>query len=151
MRKPKFLCVILALFLLALGGCGTTEAERVAPELETVAAELAYVVNDVSWFSDFSVQGDKVYITCVVAVECSEATELQIYGDFREDEGKLLKNSLLLGHLGDDADDLQSTAALPRGKTELHVTFIGDFAGTDQKQNRLLPQLYLVPPVQSDE
>ena len=151
MRKPKFLCVILALCLLALGGCGTAEAERGAPELETVAAELAHVVDDASWYSDFSVQGDKVYITCVVTVECSEATELQIYGDFREDEGKLLKNSLLLGQLGEDINSLQSTAALPRGKTELRVTFIGDFAGTAQKQNRLLPQLYLVPPAQSDK
>ena len=79
------------------------------------------------------------------------APELQIYGDFREDAGKLLKNPLLLGQLGDDSNRLQSTAALPRGQTELRVVFVGDFAGTDQKQNRLLPQLYLVAPAQTDK
>ena len=150
MRKTKLLCVTLALLLLAsAGGCGTAEDD--AARLETVAPELAHVVDDASWYSDFSVQGDKVYITCVVTVECSEATELQIYGDFREDAGKLLKNPLLLGQLGEDSNSLQSTAALPRGQTELRVVFVGDFAGTDQKQNRLLPQLYLVPPAQSDK
>lgn len=150
MRKTKLLCVTLALLLLAsAGGCATAEDD--AAGLETVAPELAHVVDDASWYSDFSVQGDKVYITCVVTVACSEATELQIYGDFREDAGKLLKNPLLLGQLGDDSNRLQSTAALPRGQTELRVVFVGDFAGTDQKQNRLLPQLYLVAPAQSDK
>ena len=149
MRKIKFLCVLLAALLLALAGGRGVAAETAG--LETVAPELAHVVDDASWYSDFSVQGDKVYITCVVTVECSEATELQIYGDFRKDAGKLLKNPLLLGQLGEDINSLQSTAALPRGQTELRVVFVGDFAGTDQKQNRLLPQLYLVPPAQSDK
>ena len=141
-------CKVLLCWLLAavclLGGCGVADAAAQTVELETVAPEKAQVCMDASWFSDFDVLDEEVYIKCIVTVECTESMRLQIYGFFPEDEGKLLKDPLLPGQFGTSPDSLQNTAELSPGKNELQIYFIGTFAGNKQKQTRLLPTLYLI-------
>lgn len=145
MKHKIIFCIVIIAIAFSITACSNANNETGFPaELETIAQEKVCVSESDSWFSDFYVLNDKVYIECVVTVECSEATSIQLYGCFPKDEGKLLKDALLLGQFGDSMDSLQDTAELPAGTTELHVYFIGDFAGTNQKQDRLLPTLYFV-------
>lgn len=142
-RILSYIAIIVIIF--AITACNNVNNKVDFPaELETVAQEKVCVAESDSWLSDFYVLNGEAYIKCIITVECSEATEIQLYGYFPKDEGKLLKEALLLGQFGDSTDSLRGTAELPTGTTELHVYFIGDFAGTNQKQDRLLPLLYFV-------
>ena len=145
MKINKIICIATIVLLLLAAGCGSTDGSAAGDvTLETVSPERAHILTDASWFSDFSVQGNTVYLKCMLVIECVETTVVRIYGSFPKDAGRLLTESLLPGGFGDDTAHLRDTSTLLPGQNELTVFFVGTFAGSAQKQDRLLPVLYLV-------
>jgi hypothetical protein len=102
------------------------------------------IINKESYYSNYIIDGDKVYIECELAFNNLRETEttIELYADFPDDvELGLLKNAKIMGY---HDDLLTSTFSLPEGKTRIFVVFIGDFAGTNQKHDRNLPNITIV-------
>ena len=97
-----------------------------------------------SFYSDYSVKGDKVYIYCTVFIKNNSQNEKNVMLNalFDNDvETGLLKESVLKGY---DIDRQTEVFELIKGVNKLEVVFIGEFAGTAQKHDRLLPQIKII-------
>lgn len=106
--------------------------------------ENIYVVYDKSFFSDYKIENNKVFINC----------ELFIYNNFNKEQVieliafdnedvnfGLLKSSKLIGYIqGTDNHKF----LLNEGENYFKVSFIGEFGGNDKKINRLLPSKIVV-------
>ena len=99
--------------------------------------------NDESFYSDFKIEDDKVYIHCSVLVKNpgNDNAKISLSGVFENDKKiGLLKEELLNGY----SDDCETTEFnLKRGDNRIEVVFIGDYAGTNQKYDRLLPRIII--------
>lgn len=119
------------------------------------------IVEDISWFSDFIVDGEKVYIYCVVVINNpgNERRTFNLKAYFPDDvEPGLLKNSELQGYeasfdnsklftdlTGDDIELTNGEFTIEKKERESYqVVFVGDFAGTKIKHNRLLPEIEIM-------
>ena len=92
-----------------------------------------------SCFSGFTVEGEKVYLECVLEVvnDSGEEAEVAISADFSEDaQIGLLEEGTLRGYRDDRQTD---TFLLKEGSQTITVVFIGDFDGNPHKVDRLLP------------
>jgi hypothetical protein len=119
-------CVIVFIF------CGC----RAKKTVEIVYAD--------SYFSEFHVADEKVYIVCSLFINNLTRNEqtIEFIADCSDDvEGGLLKYAELHGY---DEDYETVKFYFPTGQTRIEVTFIGEFAGNAQKQNRLLPDITIV-------
>lgn len=103
-----------------------------------------YIDEKMSYFSEFNVVGDEVQIVCCVTICNTYDTEktVSIRGDFSDEvENGLLTDGLLYSV---DSDGLKSEYTLPpKEKQSFYVTFVGDFAGTEQMTSRLLPPIII--------
>lgn len=102
------------------------------------------IVKDTSYFSDFSVEGEKVYIKCELEFKnsSSEDTTFQLKAIMKDDvELGLLKEENLTGY----SQDLTSDKFTIEKKTTrtFSVVFVGDFAGTNKKHDRNLPEIVI--------
>ena len=94
-----------------------------------------------SCFSDFKIENDKVYIYCTLYIDNKSDTEkvISLTASFEEDvENGLLKESLVSGY---SLDESTQEFQLEKGENQLDVVFIGEYAGVDQKHDRLLPEI----------
>ena len=140
---------------------------RGEPALSPVGALPApRLVEEESFFSDFTVRGDRVYFLCRLCIRngADQPQAVQVTGDFSEDS----KGGLLAGNgelhalrVEDDfpgsflsmSDEALAAAAdlsgdrslrvlpLPPGDKVFWVLFAGDHGTAEVKQNRLLPPL----------
>lgn len=118
------------------------------------------VVKDTSYFSDYKVDGEKVYIYCAVTIKNSSSEEktFKLNALFNDDvKLGLIKNSDLKGYKANPDEikllingDLKgsnidlSNDAFTIGKKDsgtFPVVFVGEFAGTNKKHDRLLPTI----------
>ena len=94
-----------------------------------------------SFYSDFKIDNNKVYIYCNLLIKNSDKTnaKIAISGVFDNDvKSGLLKQSLLSGY----TSDLETTEFnLEKGNNWIEVVFVGDYAGRNQKYDRLLPEI----------
>ena len=97
---------------------------------------------DESYFSDFYVKDDKVYIECELTIESKMDYAVYIEGYFPSDEGTLLKDRSLYAY---DKETGSDRFKLVRGTNRFRVVFIGDYGGTPQKFDRLLPDITIRP------
>ena len=94
-----------------------------------------------SYFSDFKIENDKVYIYCTLFIENKSDTEkvISLKASFEKDvELGLLKEALVSGY---SLDKGTQEFKLQKGENQLDVVFIGKYAGADKKHDRLLPDI----------
>ena len=100
-----------------------------------------FIIEENSYYSHFYVKDDKAYIGCVMVIKSPRDCDIRLLGTFPRDEGKLLKYSSVFAN---DPESESDTFHLERGRNRFEVVFIGDYAGTYQKQNRLLPEIEII-------
>ena len=98
---------------------------------------------DKSFFSDFKIENDKVYLYCTLFVENSSKTErtVTLKASFEADvKNGLLKEALTVGYsFAEGAEEFR----LQKGENQIDVVFIGEHAGGDQKHDRRLPDIMI--------
>ena len=136
----KLLFLLLVVTLCMESGCGA----KVPAAIETISEEAVYVDRAKSWFDDFSVDGDVVYITCHITLcNASQDRTVRLYGVFPDDEGILLTESVLPGFVTDELDPDDNSFLLASGEHTFTVAFVGTYAGTQEKNDRLLPEILI--------
>lgn len=107
--------------------------------------EKIYILYDKSFFSDYEVKDNKVFINCELLIyngyNSEQSIELVAFDNDDVNTG-LLKSSELKGYIkGTNNYEF----LLKKGKNFLSVSFIGEFAGNVKKANRLLPnKIYII-------
>ena len=94
-----------------------------------------------SYFSDFKIENGKVYIYCTLFIENKSDTEkvISLKASFEKDvEIGLLKEALVSGY---SLDESTQEFQLKKGENQLDVVFVGEYAGVDKKNDRLLPDI----------
>ena len=94
-----------------------------------------------SYFSDFKIENDKVYIYCTLFIENKSDTEkvISLNASFEKDvEIGLLKEVLVSGY---SLDESTQEFKLQKGENQVDVIFVGESAGADKKYDRLLPDI----------
>lgn len=128
MKQKISVIIALTIILLCICSCWKNEIS---------------IDNDESFYSDFKIEDDKVYIYCNVLVKNpgNDNEKISLSGVFENDKKSgLLKKELLNGY----SDDCETTEFnLKRGDNQIEVVFIGDYAGTNQKYDRLLPRIII--------
>ena len=98
---------------------------------------------DKSFFSDFKIENDKVYLYCTLFVENLSETERTVIlkASFEADvKNGLLKEALTAGYsFAEGAEEFR----LQKGENQIDVVFIGEHAGGDQKHDRRLPDIMI--------
>ncbi|MBE7059630.1 MAG: hypothetical protein E7389_02265 [Ruminococcaceae bacterium] len=94
-----------------------------------------------SFYNSFKIENNKVYIYCSVLIKNpnKDVAKIELSGVFKNDvKNGLLKESLLSGY----ASDCETTEFnLKNGDNRIEVVFIGNYAGKNQKYDRLLPDI----------
>lgn len=130
----RFVSLLLLLVVLLCACAGTEESE----------GEVR-IDKEQSWFSHFTVEGNRVTIKCKIFIEnpTDDDVELILIGVFQDEyEAGLLKERQLVGVLEKCPEDVILT--VPPGGTCFDVDFRGTYGGLFQKQNRLLPEIKLI-------
>lgn len=132
----KILLVLLAAgILLGLASCG-----------RNTDADAPYLVEDDSFFRDFRIDGDSVVFSCRLVLFNPQDSEMavEIVGDFSQDaEAGLVREDTLTAVSAEDQS--ASLFVLSPGRTELDVVFVGTHGSGDVRQDRLLPEIEIVP------
>lgn len=137
--KKLFFLLLVVTFCME-SGCGA----KVPAAIETISEEAVYVDRAKSWFDVFSVDGDVVYITCHITLcNASQDRTVRLYGVFPDDEGILLTESVLPGFVTDELDPDDNSFLLASGEHTFTVAFVGTYAGTQVKNDRLLPEILI--------
>lgn len=137
MKKFCFLCIIPTLFLLFVGGFTGILQETSVPSLSVVEKE--------SYFSDFEIKEDVVYIYCTVTIKNNTNLDSKFImaGLFPEDfRSGLLKSDILYAY-NQNGESNEFTAPA-NTTTTFQVVFIGENNGYQVKANRLLPDIQII-------
>ena len=105
-------------------------------------ADQIYVDKSQSYFSDYEVEDDKVFIKCHITIENTFEDEktVTLSAILPEDvTNGLLKNETIKA-LKEDGSEMEFVL-LPNTSNSFDVVFVGEYAGTNQKANRLLPEI----------
>lgn len=102
------------------------------------------IAEDKSYFSDFFIQGEKVYIECELTLKNSSSNNItfQLNAIMKDDvELGLLKDENLKGYYQDLANDIFT---IGKNETKTYsIVFVGDFAGINKKHDRKLPEIVI--------
>ena len=105
-------------------------------------ADQIYVDKSQSYFSDYEVEDDKVFIKCHITIENTFEDEktVTLSAILPEDvTNGLLKNETIKA-LKEDGSEMEFVL-LPNTSNSFDVVFVGKYAGTNQKANRFLPEI----------
>lgn len=126
-----FLCVLIGLSMLALlASCKTTANISVDEEN--------------SYFSDYVVEENKVYIKCHIILTNTYDVEktVKLSAKLPDDAANGLLKQEIVKALNEDGSE--TAFVLPPHSTESYdVVFAGEFAGNKQKQDRRLPEIVI--------
>ena len=123
-----FLCVLIGLSMLA--SCKTTANISVDEEN--------------SYFSDYVIEDDKVYIKCHIILTNTYDVEktVKLSAKLPQDAASGLLKDEKIKALNEDGS--QATFVLPPNSTESYdVVFVGDFAGYERKYDKHLPEIFI--------
>ena len=134
MNRNKRLLALLLLPVLLFSGCAKTPVNKDV-----------IVIDSESFYSDFEVKDDSVYIYCTLSLKncTSRDMKFQIKGFFDDDvKGHLLTERVLFAH-----DDALETVFFLRAneKKAFVVCFTGQYGGRPVKHDRLLPEIKIIP------
>ena len=126
-----FLCALICLsMLVALTSCKTTANISVDEEN--------------SYFSDYVIEDDKVYIKCHVILTNTYDAEktVNLSAKLPQDAASGLLKDEKIKALNEDGS--QVTFVLPPNSSEsFDVVFVGDFAGYERKYDKHLPEMII--------
>ena len=129
----KYICILILLLigvslLMILALCNATDK--------------IYVDKEKSYFSDFEVENDQVFIKCHITLTNTFETEKMVNLSAKLPEDVtigLLKNEEV--HVLNE-DGLENVFILPANASKtFDVVFVGEYAGTNQKNDRNLPEI----------
>ena len=126
-KQGYFSITLILVGIMLIGGCSPKNAIEI-------------VINE-SFYSSFIVEGEKVYIECELMIKNSTGEDaiVEFYADFPDDvDLGLLEKSRLKGY---QENREVSEFSLLEGETRIRVVFIGDFAGTNLKHDRNMPNI----------
>ena len=133
MKQKVLIMIALSFIVLCLCSCHKREIS---------------VDNKESFCSDFKIENNKVYIYCNVLIKNPNegSAKIALSGVFENDvKNGLLKEPLLNGY----SSDLETAEfKLEKGDNWIEVVFIGDYAGKNQKYDRLLPEIKISEEIQ---
>ncbi len=132
--KKKLLCVLALFFTVMLFGCNKDNNTHNFILLDETA----------SYFSDFEVVGDKVYIYCTIVLTntTSKECKFRIKGFFEDDvKGHLLLEGELYAY---DKEKETVFSLRANEKKTFEICFSGKFGGREIKNNRLLPEIEII-------
>lgn len=134
-------CVLLCLILIAivLSACSQNGNK-------TYLSQDLVVDQNRSWFDDYSISDGTVRMECHVCVlnQTSETMDVCLIGDFSEDQKSgFIKENKLIAQQEQAPGQIQFE--LMPGENEFDILFVGTSAGYDQKANRLLPAIEMIP------
>lgn len=96
-----------------------------------------------SYFSDFSIEGDKVFFYCYLCIDnnTDSIARIQVSGDFSRDKksGLIQERELVACSITGDS----SVFELTPGRNMIRVCFVGTHGNAYQKLDRLLPEITL--------
>ena len=128
MKQKKIIIFVLSFLVLCFCSCQKNELS---------------IDDKESFYSDFKIENNKVYIYCNLLIKNpnNDDTKIALSGVFENDvKNGLLKKSPLNGY----ASDCETTEfKLEKGDNWIEVIFIGDYAGKNQKYDRLLPEIII--------
>ena len=134
-------CVLLCLILIAvvLSSC-SQNVNKAYPSQDLV------VDQNRSWFDDFVISDGTVRIKSHVCIlnQASVTKNAYLTGDFSEDQKSgFIKENKLIAQQKQIPGQIQFE--LIPGENEFDVLFVGTSADSDQKANRLLPAIEIIP------
>ena len=97
-----------------------------------------------SFFSDFKIENDKVYIYCTLFIENqSDAEKDVVLQASLENDAKngLLKEATIKGY---SIDEGVEPMKLQKGENQIDIVFIGEYGGKPEKVDRLLPDIEII-------
>ena len=103
-----------------------------------------HIIKDESYYSDFSVEDNRVYIKCDLKIQNSSSEDKVFILDaiMKEDVVLgLLKNKNLQGF--DDQLIDRNFIIKKNSSSRFYVIFVGEFAGTNKKHDRNLPEIII--------
>jgi hypothetical protein len=133
-RTPKLIFIILLVIVNNdIFAFGLKEKENIE------------LIKEKSYFNDFDVINEKVFIECVLTIKnnTNRFYNFRINALFEDDVKKLLENKFLEGY----SEDLNSSifSIAPNEIFEYKkVVFVGKFAGRRQKHDRALPEINII-------
>ncbi|MBQ5398327.1 MAG: hypothetical protein IIU14_02695 [Ruminococcus sp.] len=139
--KIKIITAI-ALIALFLSSCGMLDYYEGYDRGHGHVSKDIVLIEDESWYNDFSVKNNTVNIMCVLTFKNNSDKEKRFYltGDFSEDQRLgLVRDKELRGVDYDTKSELLTIEG--NKKRTYNYVFKGDFAGKKQKANRLLPEI----------
>ena len=106
------------------------------------AADQICLDKNTSCFSDFEVKGDKVFIKCRITLinKFDVEKSITLSAQLPEDVTIGLLQSSEIKALNEDGSERVFVLA-PNEATSFEVVFIGEYAGTNQKYDRNLPEI----------
>ena len=93
------------------------------------------IVEDESFYSDFYVEDNVVYINCTLTVNAQKDQTISFVADFKDEKKDGLLKEISLETLPFN---------IKKGKQSIDVTFVGNFGGNNKKANRELPNINIV-------
>lgn len=104
--------------------------------------EKIYVQKDNSYFYDFSVENNKVYIKCSITLKNTYKTDktVRLFANMNDDVNSGLLKQAQIYALNEDGTKSIFTIK-GNSKQTYDVIFVGDYAGTNKKHDRLLPDI----------
>ena len=148
--KTRIIPVLLALALLfTFAACSSEKESSSIQPGQGKVKEVVEIDYSRSNYAEFQVEGEKVIIKCnyVIVNTYSEAKTVKLVGTFQKDRQLgLLQEAELTGV--DSKQGGKDSFVVAPGQNAVEVYYVGTFAGTNQKVNRVLPQttLELVAP-----
>lgn len=105
-------------------------------------ADQIYIDKNQSYFSDYEVENDKVFIKCHITLENTFQDEkmVTLSAKFPEDVTSGLLKSEKIKALNEDGSEMKFVLS-PQASTSFDVVFVGEYSGTNQKDNRNLPEI----------
>lgn len=108
-------------------------------------SEYLHIIEDASYFDDFYVKDDKVYIMCYITISNSSTSDINftMCGELKADVIiKLLKEPYV--YIYNDNNEQQIFHINHNENKLFEVTFVGDCDGRYKKTNRLLPKITII-------
>lgn len=136
-HRPKYIYVILFFIIAAILSVLCLYI------INAVKSSVKLISHD-SFFNDFSVIEDKVYIKCHIVLrnDSNKEESVKLRANMEEDTSNgLLKSPIVYGYNRNGTDEFLVPANSTKGYS---VSFIGDFAGNEEKLTRELPFIEII-------
>lgn len=135
MKNKVLSCIVIIIVIVCLSLC-TRMGIDVERDLKVLRSD--------SWFDDFYIKEDKVFMKCEITIQnkSNQDRYIKLFANMEEDANNGLIKSPTVSGFDKEGNDKFFVSANTTKKYK--VFFVGDFAGNTVKQDRNLPVIELV-------